>query len=128
MSKKVKMTGAEFRAFWNADWSDAGPAPIVEGEVVVVNGNRFGDDEDGDSYDLNPDTIDPAAKVEIVSGVIVPDETDIRSEKYVDLVGYARRWLKKRGVKTIVFEVPNDISDEFCEYAKKFGRGVEEII
>ena len=68
----VKMTGAQFKAFWDAEW---GPDAMIEEEEITFDGEAF------DTCDSGLETIPDSSVVVMTGGVITPDQRAPRQQE-----------------------------------------------
>lgn len=106
MSGSVKMTGAEYTAFTADEW---GPGWYWDETLFTLNG-----EEVDDIGEVQPDD-----EIVMLAGTIYKGDTP-RAEA-ISAVNYARRWLKKQSVTSIVVEVPNESVAAFKQEMK--GKG-----
>ncbi len=92
----VKLSGAQFKAFWDSDWGLGDPGTFYADDVFgSVNGR-----ETDPSEELNEESstwsLKDTDKVEISSGVIYVQEADKDADIEIDLVRFIRKWLKEQ--------------------------------
>lgn len=108
----VKMTPDQFRGFMAADW---GPDPYWEEVIVLLDGEECPEDDDP------LEKLEGVKRVEIVGGVIIPDQRkELRHQETVDVERFARSWLKAQKTTTILVEVDKDLADSLREHIGTF--------
>jgi hypothetical protein len=108
----VRMTGAQFKAFWGAEW---GPNAMIEEEAVTVDGEEF------DTCDGIVEEIPDASRVIMTGGIIIPDQMAHRQAE-INAENFARKWLKAQTTVTLLVEVPREHADDFAERIGCLGR------
>lgn len=108
----VKMTGAQFKAFWAAEW---GPNAMIEEEAVTVDGEEF------DTIDGDVAAISDASRVTLAGGIIIPDQMAHRQAE-INAENFARKWLKAQTTVTLMVEVPREHANDFAERIGCLGR------
>lgn len=96
----VKMSGADFKAYWFADWGahTDGTDPWVDDEVILVDGEQI--------EDVDADKIPDNARVEIHDGIITWRYRVVA--RSANLVTHARNWLKDQNVVRLVLGVQKE--------------------
>lgn len=116
--KGVVFTGEQFRAFWRDPnvWSTSLPGGktgsfYVEDEEIWFDGELLDGDAQHARFGDEFVRLSDAAKVVIVDGALIPDETmDIDNIK--NLAREARKWLNAQNTMVLQAVVPKDISAE----------------
>jgi hypothetical protein len=97
----IKMTGKDFKEFYESDWGDV----WIDDDIVTVDGV--------DIQEL--DNISDSSTVVIQCGLLRKNDSD---EIVGDLVKAAREWKRKQSICRVVCEIPKDRYDEIVEIMK----------
>ena len=109
----VKMTGAQYKAFMEADW---GPDAMREEAEITINGEPVPEDFCDDERTLMKD----GDLITVSGGVLYPDQTG-RPRHFIDAERFARKWLKDQSVVTLLVEVPREYSDQIAKLIAENG-------
>ena len=89
-----KMTGAEFKRFWNDEAIFQGGKFYVDDDAYLV------DEKPVDGCDLDPVSLADNAKLVVESGVLVSSGDN----ESTDLIARIRRWRKETAMVTVAVE------------------------